>query len=200
MIILTLCFCFKFSYNYIAEVQSLKHLHLMASFWCGRVALFEGSQVAEQEAIVAMLSLAGRHRLTYTWIEDGTSWLHTSAVLNSANCIESCTPVCNLIWTPQHYQLLQIVYRIKGKFVLRILPSFDVVKGVSVDYVHCVLLGLVRKLLNLWFDNLETARMVCTLHVHAWCLVIILSDDIIHVSHGSMHVAHVLHMHVIDYD
>lgn len=37
---------------------------------CSRVPLFEGSQVAEQEAIVALLSLAGRHRLTYTCIED----------------------------------------------------------------------------------------------------------------------------------
>ena len=35
-----------------------------------RVALFEGSQVAEQEAIVALLSLSGRHRLTYACIED----------------------------------------------------------------------------------------------------------------------------------
>ena len=37
---------------------------------CSRVPFFEGSQVAEQEAIVALLSLAGRHRLTYTCIED----------------------------------------------------------------------------------------------------------------------------------
>ena len=35
-----------------------------------RVALFEGSQVAEQEAIVALFSLACRHKLTCTCIGD----------------------------------------------------------------------------------------------------------------------------------
>ena len=35
-----------------------------------RVALFEGSNVADDDAIVALLSLAGRHRLTYACIGD----------------------------------------------------------------------------------------------------------------------------------
>ena len=35
-----------------------------------RVPLFEGSQVAEDEALVALLSLASRHRLTYACMED----------------------------------------------------------------------------------------------------------------------------------
>ena len=48
---------------------------------------------------------------------------------------------------------LQVVYGVKGKSVLQIIPSFDVVKSVPVDYMHCVLLGLVRKLLSLWFDR-----------------------------------------------
>lgn len=37
---------------------------------CSRVALYEGSQIAEEDAIVALLSLAGRHRLTYACIGD----------------------------------------------------------------------------------------------------------------------------------
>ena len=62
---------------------------------------------------------------------------------------------------------LQVVY---GKSVLQIIPSFDVVKSVPVDYMHCVLLGLVRKLLSLWFDrqsgNSKNERFVLynTLH------------------------------------
>ena len=48
---------------------------------------------------------------------------------------------------------LQVIYGIKGKSVLQIQPSFDAVKGVPVDYMHGVLLGLVRKLLSLWFDR-----------------------------------------------
>lgn len=35
-----------------------------------RVPLFDGSDVAEDEAVVALLSLASRHRLTYACIED----------------------------------------------------------------------------------------------------------------------------------
>ena len=37
--------------------------------------------------------------------------------------------------------------------LLQYLPSFDIVRQVPVDYMHCVLLGIVRKLLDLWFGS-----------------------------------------------
>ena len=33
------------------------------------------------------------------------------------------------------------------------IPSFDIVKGMSFDYMHCVLLGVTRLLLRLWFTT-----------------------------------------------
>ena len=33
------------------------------------------------------------------------------------------------------------------------MPSFDVVNGVVIDYMHCVLEGVGKKLLNLWFST-----------------------------------------------
>lgn len=33
------------------------------------------------------------------------------------------------------------------------VPKFDLVRGVAVDYMHCVLLGVTRLLLRLWFDS-----------------------------------------------
>ena len=54
--------------------------------------------------------------------------------------------------------ILLAVCEVKGKSVLKILPNFDVVKKVQVDYMHCVLLGLVRKLLSLWFDRRVQVR------------------------------------------
>ena len=33
------------------------------------------------------------------------------------------------------------------------VPSFDIIRGVALDYMHCILLGVVKMLLNLWFDK-----------------------------------------------
>ena len=41
----------------------------------------------------------------------------------------------------------------KGPSQLAIVPKFDLVRGVAVDYMHCVLLGATRLLLRLWFDS-----------------------------------------------
>ena len=32
-------------------------------------------------------------------------------------------------------------------------PMYDEVKGMGIDYMHCILLNIVRKLLHLWFDT-----------------------------------------------
>ena len=47
---------------------------------------------------------------------------------------------------------IQAVCGVKGKSALdpEILPHFDTIKS---DYMHCVLLGIIRKLLSLGFDN-----------------------------------------------
>lgn len=41
---------------------------------------------------------------------------------------------------------------IKGPSVLMFCPMFDVSKGVAIDYMHLICLGVVRLLLKLWFD------------------------------------------------
>ena len=33
------------------------------------------------------------------------------------------------------------------------MPNFDTVRGTTVDYMHCVLLGVCRQLLKLWFNS-----------------------------------------------
>lgn len=38
----------------------------------------------------------------------------------------------------------------KGPSWLLVVPCFDIIKGTSVDYMHCVLLGVCRQLLRLW--------------------------------------------------
>jgi hypothetical protein len=41
---------------------------------------------------------------------------------------------------------------VKGFSPLHALPSFDLIRCVPVDYMHCVLLGVSKKLASLWFD------------------------------------------------
>ncbi|XP_053398926.1 uncharacterized protein LOC123537936 [Mercenaria mercenaria] len=44
-------------------------------------------------------------------------------------------------------------YGVKGVTVLTNLSYFDVIRNVTVDYMHCVLLGVQKMLLTLWTDS-----------------------------------------------
>jgi hypothetical protein len=67
---------------------------------------------------------------------------------------DSCND-CTL-W-PFHYIVISAFIQpergVKGYSPLHILPDFDVVKCVPVDYMHCVLEGVLKKLLHLWIDS-----------------------------------------------
>ena len=45
------------------------------------------------------------------------------------------------------------VFGVKGPSWLEIIPEFDVTRAMSFDYMHCVLLGVTRLLLRLWFTK-----------------------------------------------
>ena len=47
---------------------------------------------------------------------------------------------------------MQPMYGVKGLSALYILPSYDIVNGTTIDYMHCVLEGVVKKMINLWFS------------------------------------------------
>ena len=47
----------------------------------------------------------------------------------------------------------QPVYGVKGSCVLNPIPGFDTIMCCPVDYMHCVLLGVVRRLMSLWFKS-----------------------------------------------
>lgn len=40
----------------------------------------------------------------------------------------------------------------KGPSWLTVVPSFNLIQGMSYDYMHCVLLGVCRFLLSLWLQ------------------------------------------------
>ena len=46
---------------------------------------------------------------------------------------------------------MQPVKVVKGKSMLETIDNFDVIAGCPVDYMHCVLLGVIRRLLKVWF-------------------------------------------------
>ena len=45
------------------------------------------------------------------------------------------------------------VFGVKGPSWLSVVPDYNVIKGNVVDYMHCVLLGVTKMLLKLWFDS-----------------------------------------------
>ena len=50
------------------------------------------------------------------------------------------------------------VYGVKGKTRSFYFPKFDVVKSVAIDYMHCILLGVVKMLMSLWSDGTLVTR------------------------------------------
>ena len=47
---------------------------------------------------------------------------------------------------------------VKGFSALHGLKGFNIIRGVAVDYMHCVLLGVVKMLLHLWFDKSQKGQ------------------------------------------
>lgn len=48
-----------------------------------------------------------------------------------------------------------IVHGVKGMSCLMALPEFDIIKGISTDYMHNVLLGSFKRLLSIWLGDLK---------------------------------------------
>ncbi|MGH0139841.1 UNVERIFIED_CONTAM: hypothetical protein FKN15_009962 [Acipenser sinensis] len=47
----------------------------------------------------------------------------------------------------------QLICGVKGPSVLYNIPKFDIVENFVPDYMHCVLLGVVRQMMALWLDS-----------------------------------------------
>jgi hypothetical protein len=39
------------------------------------------------------------------------------------------------------------------------LPHYDIVRGTSIDYMHCILINIVRLLISLWFDSTHSSEL-----------------------------------------
>jgi len=47
--------------------------------------------------------------------------------------------------------MTDITSRIKGPSWLMLLHNYNIVDGTAIDYMHCVLFGITKLLLSLWF-------------------------------------------------
>ena len=45
------------------------------------------------------------------------------------------------------------VYGYKGVPIFALHPPFHLVSGFATDYLHCILLGVTKMLLEFWFDK-----------------------------------------------
>lgn len=52
----------------------------------------------------------------------------------------------------------KLEYGIKGTTWFMFLPHFNIIKGMALDYMHCVLLGIMKMLLHLRFDKAHRAE------------------------------------------
>ena len=75
---------------------------------------------------------------------------------------QECKSFMTCMYMYIHVTIINIlpVEGVKGTSWLDTVSWFDCVQGTAVDYMHCVLLGVTRQLLHLWFDSK---------HHHALC-------------------------------
>ena len=52
----------------------------------------------------------------------------------------------------------QTVKGVKGMTWSMLIPGFNIIYGVAIDYMHCVLLGITKMLLSLWTDKSYSAQ------------------------------------------
>lgn len=50
-----------------------------------------------------------------------------------------------------NFTYLQVVNGVKGYSTLHLLNYYDIIRSTPIDYMHAVLLGVVKKLSKLWF-------------------------------------------------
>lgn len=67
--------------------------------------------------------------------------------------IDSRTHKNALVDMEQATQLNEICNGFRGITPLAAINKFDVISGFSIDYMHAVLLGVVRQLLDIWFNS-----------------------------------------------
>ena len=94
-----------------------------------------GCQVCEQEG--ETMAIGRGHTRVYGYEENVSMRAEKTTVENASKVVE---------------HNLKHVKGVKCFSVLHVLQPFDLVSGVVVDYMHCVLLGVIRKLLSLWFN------------------------------------------------
>ena len=63
----------------------------------------------------------------------------------------------------------QVIIGVKEYSPLHLLPSFDVIKGIPVDYMHCVLIGMVKNMAKLWFNSTNHTKEYDMSAVYVYC-------------------------------
>ena len=50
---------------------------------------------------------------------------------------------------------------VKGASILSLLPNFDIIRSFIPDYMHCVLLGVVRQFITIWTESCNRNKPYC---------------------------------------
>ena len=51
------------------------------------------------------------------------------------------------------------MFGVKGPSWLSTIPNYNIIQGNVIDYMHCVLLGVTKMLLQLWFDSKHSREL-----------------------------------------
>ena len=89
-------------------------------------------------------------------VQDEVRTLYVIISVTIKHYMHACILYTHLIYIHVHHLVctihMQSQYGVKGLSALHILPSYDIVNGTVIDYMHCVLEGVGKKLMNMWFS------------------------------------------------
>lgn len=107
-----------------AMVQNLEQFNgLFGCLWC----LHSGTQVRKDDGTVRV----------YEYRETQTRRTHVQTLDHAKKA----------------YELGYTFFGVKGATILSEFPHFDVINCVNFDSMHCIDLGVMRQLANLWFES-----------------------------------------------
>lgn len=88
---------------------------------------------------------------------------HASVSLNAATALQTK----QVFWLVLHawsnsvaWPYSQIIKGVEGICPLFWLKDFDVIHQVPIDYMYCILLGVAKRLIKLWFDSKHSLKVI----------------------------------------
>ena len=129
------------------------------NFICRAMLLCGTCDLPAKAMVYNMIQFNGKYGCTYCKQSGEHLWTSTTGGVHVYPYISTnpTGPPRTNIETEKHSHEAILVHKpvvgVKGPSWLSTIPNYDLLRSNVIDYMHCVLLGVTKMLLKLWFDS-----------------------------------------------